>query len=97
MLTDTAATSKQKNLAMLRATRNFLDGMEKAGIGSAAAMRTLTEEQKDALAEDGYIQAAKKKYNKWTHCSSPQQHKIKTTAIKRAVFKQENCILLSQS
>jgi hypothetical protein len=61
MFTDTAASSKQKNLAMLRATRNFLDGMEKAGIGQAAAMRTLTEEQKDALAEDGYIQAQKMK------------------------------------
>jgi hypothetical protein len=48
-------------------------------------MRTLTEEQKDALAEDGYIQAQKMKklFNKWMR-PLPQQHKIWTVAKARS-------------
>lgn len=62
MLLDSAQTKARSNLAKLKATKEFLEVMEKNGVQKPED--NLTEEQKELLAEDKYIEMRKKQYRK---------------------------------
>jgi hypothetical protein len=62
MLTDSVAAGKQKNLAIMKATQNYLSAMDKVGISRAVSERTLTVEQKEAMREEAFVAARKGMY-----------------------------------
>ena len=56
------ATSKSANLAKLVATKKVLEAYKESGLSEAYAMRTFTDEQKDLLNEEKFLQQKKQNY-----------------------------------
>lgn len=50
------ASSKSSNLAKLVATKKVLEAYKESGLSEAYAMRTFTEEQRDLLREEKFLQ-----------------------------------------
>lgn len=49
-----AANKGRSNLAKLQATKKVLDAYNESGLSQDYAMRTLTQEQKELIQQDGY-------------------------------------------
>jgi hypothetical protein len=56
------ASSKSANLAKLVATKKVLEAYKESGLSEAYAMRTFTDEQKDLLNEEKFLQQKKQNY-----------------------------------